>query len=202
MLPSSSTRAIAPDIAPCLDGLGLADADDLALMEHLQARGVPGGLVAKDVGATGIDSDAAGRKRAASGDRRIDRVAGCRREDEIGHVLELAPVLMQAGALVLLGGIGLRSLEREDAAGEMWKGFQVADRLQVMARHDRGETQLLGLFVGARAGDEGGDPLAHVLEVPAATVDAGHAGLDQQATADELGEQRRLIGAGRANARH
>ncbi len=96
----------------------------------------------------------------------------------------------------------LGPLEREDAAGEVGKRFQVADRLEVAAGHDRRKAQLLGLLGGGRAGDQGGDPLAHLLEVPAAPVDAGHAGLDQQAALEELPQQRRLVGAGRAWAGH
>ena len=96
-------RAVAPLIAPALDDLGLADAHDLALMEHLQPRRISGGLVAEDVGAAGVDRHAPRLQRAAGGDRRIDRIARGGRQHEVGHVLELAPVLVAAGALVLLG---------------------------------------------------------------------------------------------------
>jgi len=51
-----------------VDGLGLADADDLALVEHLHPCGIAGGLVTEDVSAAGIHGDAAGGQRAARGD--------------------------------------------------------------------------------------------------------------------------------------
>ena len=70
----------------------------------------------------------------------------------------------------------------------MRKGFQVADRLQIMTRHHRGKAHLLGLLRCAGTGDERGDALTYVLERSAATVDAGDAGLDQQTTLDQLAE--------------
>ena len=46
------------------------------------------------------------------------------------------------------------------------------------------------------------DADAHVLEVPAAPIHAGHARLDQQSALDQLGEKRRLLRAARAKAGH
>ncbi len=69
--------AVAPVVPPGLHCLGLADADDLALVEHLQARRVSGGLVAEDVGAAGVDRDAAGGQPAR--ERRSPDRPGSRR---------------------------------------------------------------------------------------------------------------------------
>ena len=64
--------------------------------------GSSGGLVAEHVRAAGVDRHAALRQRAARGDRRVDRVARGRRQHEVGHRLELAPVLVARRALDLL----------------------------------------------------------------------------------------------------
>jgi len=195
-------RPLAPRIAPGLHDVGLAEAHDLALVEHLQSRRILGGLAPEHVRAARVDGHAASRQRPARGDRRIHRVARGGREHEIGHPLELAPVLVAARALALLRGLGFGALEGEDAASQMGEGPQIVDLLQIGPRQDRREAELLGPLDRDRAGDEGGEALAHILEVPASTIHAGHARLDQQTTLDELAQERRLVGTRRASAWH
>ena len=52
---------------------------------------------------------------------------------------------MTTRPLLLLRGLRLGSLKREDAAGQVVKGLQIPDRLEVLARQDRRKPQLLGL---------------------------------------------------------
>ena len=195
-------RPLAPGVPPRVNLLGRPDADDLALVEHLKARGVPGRLVPEDIRAAGIHRDPAGRERPARRDRRVHRVAGGRGEHEVGHRLESAPVLVAAGEVVLLGGFGLGPLEGEDAPGEVREGFEVADRLQVAPGKERREAHLLRRLGGGGSRYEVRDADAHVLEVSAAPIHAGHARLDQQSPLHQLGEKRRLLRAARAKAGH
>ncbi len=71
-----------------------------------------------------------------------------------------------------------------------------------MTRKQRREAKLLGILRSPPASDERGERFAHVLEVAAASVDAGHAGLDQQSLRDELCGELSLLGRGRAQLGH
>src|ERR1019366_4159704 len=195
-------RAVAPHVAPGHDRVGLADAHDLALVEHLHPRGVARGLVAKHVGAARIDGHTARRELATGGDGRVHGVAGGWREHELGHRLELAPVVVPAGAVELLGGLAFAALERKDAAGEMREGLQVADRLEIASRKQRWKAQLLGLLGSAGPCDHVADAPAYLLEVRTAPIQAGHARLDQKASIEQLGEEGRLVGRARAIVGH
>ena len=194
--------ALAPDVAPLTHHLGLADAHDLALVKHLQPGRVPRGFVTKHIGGAGVDGDAAHRQSTARRDRRVHRITRRRGEHEIGHRLELAPILVTTRPLLLLRGLRLGSLKREDAAGQVGKGLQIPDRLEVLARQDRRKPQLLGLRVGGGTGDQRAHPFADVLEHTAPAIDPRYPGLDQHPAVDQLSEQRRLVGRGRPEVSH
>ncbi len=129
------------------------------------------------------------RQGPARGDRGIDRVAGRGGEHEIGHLLELAPVLVAARALVLLCGLRFGAARRRRCSRRDAERISGSRSVSRSARgRIGGKRSCSGRSARDRAGDQGGDALAHLLEVPPATVDARHAGLDQQTTLDELAQ--------------
>jgi hypothetical protein len=107
-----------------------------------------------------------------------------------------------ARAVVLLGCLLFAAVEGEHAAGEVGERFEVADGLEIVARQQRRKAKLLGLLRGPPPSDERRERLAHLLEVAAASVDAGDAGLDQQSLLDELRRELSLLGRGRAQLGH
>ena len=152
----------------------------------------------EDVGAARIDRDSARSQPPARGDGGVDRIAGRGREHEVGHRLELAPILVARCPAVLLGGLLFAAVEGEDAAREMGERLQIADRLQVVAGQDGREAKLLWILGGPHPGDEIGDAFADVLELSSTAVDARYACLQQQAMLHELVAERSLLDCRRA----
>jgi len=75
-----------------------AHADIFAHAEELLAGRVLRGLMAEAVGLQ-IEEAALGRQVAALGDRRIKRIAGGRRQHDVGRLLVLGPVFANFHAL-------------------------------------------------------------------------------------------------------
>ncbi len=186
-------RPVAPAVPPAGDGVGLSDPHHLALMKHLQAGGVAGRLVAEHVGAAGVNRDAARRQHSAPGDGGVDRVARGGHENEVAHRLMVAPVLVAARPLLLLGRVRLRALEAEDRAGEVRKRLQIAGGLELAARHERRKAEQLGCVWRRGAVDRGIDGEPDLLERAGASVHPGDPARNQVPGDDELGEEGFLL---------
>src|ERR1039458_5989932 len=146
----------------------------------------------------GVDERSARRQLSRRRDRRVDRVAGRRHQRQLGHLLKLPPVLVAAGALALLSRLRLVALERVHAPGQMRERGQIAAGLQLAPGQHRREAQLLGAPGGGLSTQALVQVAAHVLEHRAVPVHAGDPGLQQQAGADQLGQELGLILGGRA----
>ncbi len=103
-------------------------------------------------------------------------------------MLELAPVLVAVGALLLLERFVLTALEREDRAGQVGEGLQVADGLELVARQHGREAQLLRGVRRRGARDQLVDGAPHLLEGLAPAVDAGNPAGDQQPGFEQFAE--------------
>ena len=100
---------------------------------------------------------------------------------------------MLAGALALLGSVGLGALERIDASAKVRKRAEIAALLQMPARQQRRKAQQLGAPCGGLTGEQLLKVRANVLEHGVVAADAGNAGLDDQPAVDQLGEEFGLV---------
>ena len=183
-------RPVAPLVAPRGDGLGLSDADQLALVKHLQTGRVARRFVSEDKTRTSVHANAAARQRAALRHRRIDRVASGRSEDEIG-LREVRPRVVHRGATTQFGGLLLRTFEAEHRGAEVREAVHVARVFERRLRKHRREAHDLGRVVVGASGDEVGHAVADVDEGSIEPVDSGNAALDEEAGIDEIGQESR-----------
>jgi len=146
-----------------------------------------------------VEQHAAFGERAALRDRRIERIAGRRRQHDVGRLLHLRPVLAGGEHAQELGMFGLAAHEGMHAAGELREALEIAGLLQHRPRHAGGKMDALRLVGCAERRDEAEEALDDVLEIARAAIEAVDAGLGEHAGAEELVEEflrARLPGGG------
>ncbi len=99
-------------------------------------------------------SSAGRRQRAAGGDRRVYRIAGRGREHQVGHLLELAPVLVATAHVPAAGWPALRSPSKAKTLPARWGKDLRYPISRVAAREHGREAHLLGLLGGGGPCDQ------------------------------------------------
>ena len=179
-------RAVAPRVAPGRDGLGLAEPDDLALVEHLQPRRVaataPGGRRRRRRRRSCSRRPPAARARRSPGRRGSRRPAARTRSLIVWNSLQSS---WRAGALVLLGAsrLGRRRSRRSCRRGAGSSSGSRSPRAD-SAAGAAGSAAARRRRARRSASTSASKPHADVLEGAAAAVDAGHAARDQQPAVD------------------
>ena len=184
-----------PSVHPCLaegrDMVLRSHADIFAHAEELLAGRIVGGLVAEAVGLQVVEP-AAGRQAAAPGDGRIERIAGRRRQHDIGRLLALRPVAVHFHALQQAHVVEFAAAEAVHGAGKLRKALHVAAGFEMGAVHARRKAHRLraiGSAIGVDQPLEAGD---HVLEPAGAAIKTLDAGVDQEARVEQAVEKRGL----------
>ena len=172
-----------------------ADADIFAHPERLQPVEMAGRLAAETVGRD-VKAQAAWRQRAAGRGNRIDRIAGRRREHEIGRRERRGPVAAGIEAADRGVDFAFGAMQAADAAEQVGKALEIAGFLQLPAVHDRRKAHHFGAGF-AMPRDQGGEPLDHILVERGPGVDAIGAHLVEQ----RVGEVVQRIGRLRRDLR-
>src|SRR5580704_3463407 len=162
--------AFHPALAKCRNLVPRADADIFAHAEGLQAIDGARGLMAEAVAGDVEIETARGNRAALRGDG-IDRIASGGRQDEIGRCQRCGPVA--AGIETLHGrtDIGVRPVQRADAAEEIGEALEIAGLLEMAAAHYRRESEDLRPLLPL-TGDKGLELLYHILVEGGARIDA------------------------------
>ena len=117
-----------------------SDTDVLAHAERLEAVDVGRGLAAEAVGGD-VEGEAGRRHRAARGGQRVDRVAGGRRQHEVGGLEVRRPVLALVEPVDDAADVAFAAAEAAHRAEQVREALQVAVPLEVRAAHHRRKAQ-------------------------------------------------------------
>ena len=105
-----------------------------------------------------VEAQAARRQRAAARRDRIDRIAGGRRQHEVGRRQRRGPVAAGVEAADRGVDFALGAVQAADAAEQIGKALQIAGFLELAAAHHRRKAHHFGAGLAVPR-DQRGEPL-------------------------------------------